>query len=193
MRLRFTVPKPIFMGFPSTRMKAKSIEYYRKIYVEIMCYMTYMKQRVYIDTSVIGGYYDDEFKEYLRALFKEFIDGNKIAILSDITLAELKQAPKRIQKLIEKLQKNAVENVDMTKEADALSEMYVQDGIVSRNDFVDAQHIALATVIYADVLVSWNFRQIVNLERIRRYNSVNLKMGYHTLEIRTPREVLHEE
>lgn len=89
--------------------------------------------------------------------------------------------------------KKAIENVEMTKEADELSEMYVQEGIVSRNDFVDAQHIALATVIHADVLVSWNFRQIVNLERIRKYNSVNLKMGYHTLEIRTPREVIHEE
>ena len=153
---------------------------YRKIYVEIMCYMTYMKQRVYIDTSVIGGYYDDEFEEYSRALFQEFISGKKIAILSNITMAELILAPKRIQKLIDKLPKNAMENVEMTKEADELSEIYVQEGIVSRNDFVDAQHIALATIIHADVLVSWNFKQIVNLERIRKYNSVNLKMGYHT-------------
>ena len=158
-----------------------------------MCYVTYMKQRVYIDTSVIGGYYDDEFKEHSRALFQEFISGKKIAILSDITLAELKRAPKRIQKLVDKLPEKSVENVDMTKEADDLSEMYVTEGIVSKNDFVDAQHIALATTINADVLVSWNFRQIVNLERIRRYNSVNLKMGYHTLEIRTPREVLYEK
>jgi len=153
----------------------------------------YMKQRVYIDTSVIGGYYDDEFKEYSRALFQEFMSGKKIAILSDITLAELKRTPKRIQKLVDKLPKKSVENVDMTKEADELSEMYVKEGIVSKNDFVDAQHIALATIIHADVLVSWNFRQIVNLERIRKYNSVNIKMGYHTLEIRTPREVLHEK
>ena len=152
-----------------------------------------MKQRIYIDTSVIGGFYDDEFKEYSRALFQEFISGTKIAILSDITLAELKRAPKRIQKLVDKLPKKSVENVDMTKEADHLSEMYVKEGIVSKNDFVDAQHIALATIINADVLVSWNFRQIVNLERIRKYNSVNLKMGYHTLEIRTPREVLIEK
>ena len=159
----------------------------------MMCYMKYMKQRVYIDTSVIGGYYDDEFKEYSRALFQEFISGNKIAILSDITLAELNRAPKRIQKLVDKLPKKSVESVEMTREADELSEMYVEEGIVSKNDFVDAQHIALATIIHADVLVSWNFRQIVNLERIRKYNSVNIKMGYHTLEIRTPREVLHEK
>ena len=65
---------------------------YGKIYVEMRYYMIYMKPRVYIDTSVIGGYYDEEFKEHSRALFQEFIRGNKIAILSDITLAELKQA-----------------------------------------------------------------------------------------------------
>ncbi len=152
-----------------------------------------MKQRVYIDTSVIGGYYDDEFKEYSRALFQEFINGKKIAILSNLTMTELKLAPKRIQKLIDKLSKSAVENVELTKEADELSEIYIKEGIVSRNDFVDAQHIALATIIHADILVSWTFRQIVNLERIRKYNSVNLKMGYHTLEIRTPREVLYEK
>jgi hypothetical protein len=57
----------------------------------------------------------------------------------------------------------------------------------------DAQHIAIATVARVDVLVSWNFRHIVNLQRIRGYNSVNLRMGYPMIEIRTPREVLADE
>ncbi|MBA5941756.1 MAG: hypothetical protein H0M93_00225, partial [Methanophagales archaeon] len=54
---------------------------------------------------------------------------------------------------------------------------------------VDAQHIAIATVSRVDILVSWNFRHIVNLTKIRLYNSVNLKYGYPLLEIRSPREV----
>lgn len=57
----------------------------------------------------------------------------------------------------------------------------------------DAQHIAIATVGRVDVLVSWNFKHIVNLGRILGYNSVNLREGYPTIEIRTPREVLSDE
>ena len=58
---------------------------------------------------------------------------------------------------------------------------------------MDAQHIVLASVVRADVLVSWNFKHIVNLNRIRLYNSVNMKLGYPLVDIRSPREVLNEE
>lgn len=57
----------------------------------------------------------------------------------------------------------------------------------------DAQHIAVATINEAGVLVSWNFKHIVNLQRIRTYNQVNERQGYRPLEIRTPREVLDYE
>ena len=50
-------------------------------------------------------------------------------------------------------------------------------------------HIALATINKVDILVSWNFKHIVNIGRIRGYNSVNLKLGFTTLEIRTPKEI----
>ena len=58
---------------------------------------------------------------------------------------------------------------------------------------IDARHIALATVSHVNVLVSWNFRHIVNLWRIQAYNSVNLREGYSMLEIRTPREVVIDD
>jgi hypothetical protein len=67
------------------------------------------------------------------------------------------------------------------------------DGALSPNMIADAQHIAVATVARVDVLVSWNFKHIVNLGRIRRYNSVNLREGYALLEIRSPQEVLQDE
>jgi hypothetical protein len=57
----------------------------------------------------------------------------------------------------------------------------------------DAQHIAIATVARVDALVSWNFKHIVNLNRIHGYNSVNLRRGYPMIEIRAPREVLPDE
>jgi len=81
------------------------------------------------------------------------------------------------------------EYIELTEEASDLARRYVQEGILGETKWVDAQHIAVATVARVDVLVSWNFRHMVNLERIRGYNSVNLKAGYPLLEIRTPREV----
>ena len=54
-------------------------------------------------------------------------------------------------------------------------------------------HIAIATIYNADVLASWNFKHIVNLNRIRLYNSINMRIGYKILEIRTPREILNME
>jgi hypothetical protein len=48
----------------------------------------------------------------------------------------------------------------------------------------------LASIYKADVLASWNFKHIVNLNRIKGYNGVNLKYGYPVVEIRSPKELL---
>lgn len=79
------------------------------------------------------------------------------------------------------------------EESEELAEEYVRQEVVSRRMLVDAQHIAVATVARVDVLVSWNFRHIVNLDRIRGFNAVNLRMGYSMLEIRSPLEVWKDE
>ena len=63
-------------------------------------------------------------------------------------------------------------------------------GKTSRNDCL---HIAIATVARVDVLVSWNFKHIVNIYRIRGYNSVNIRNGYNTLEIRSPKDIVSNE
>jgi len=86
-----------------------------------------------------------------------------------------------------------MEFIEFTEEASDLAETYLQEGVVLPKSRVDAQHIATATIIRVDVLVSWNFKHIVNLERIHGYNSVNLRLGYPILEIRTPSEVLNYE
>ena len=65
--------------------------------------------------------------------------------------------------------------------------------VVTNKFYEDAFHIAISTVHQVNVLASWNFKHIVNLDRIRMYNSVNLKNGFSILEIRTPREILKFE
>ncbi|MEW6619198.1 MAG: PIN domain protein [bacterium] len=152
-----------------------------------------MKQRVYIDTSVIGGCEDEEFSQWSIQLFKEFRQGLRIAVVSDLTHKEIEKAPESVRKILFSLPDANVENVFLTEEADILAQNYIDEGVVSAKHIVDAQHIAIASVERVDVLVSWNFQQIVNLNRIHAFNSVNLKLGYPILEIRSPREVIHEK
>lgn len=153
-----------------------------------------MIQRVYIDTSVIGGCFDEEFKTWSNLLVQEFLSGQKIAIISDVTIDEIQDAPKPVQeKLDEIISSDFKELIASDQEAQELAESYISEGAVSRKFFEDALHIAMATINKATVLASWNFKHIVNLERIRQYNAVNIKNGYSLLEIRSPREIVKIE
>ncbi|MBI4647204.1 MAG: PIN domain-containing protein [Bacteroidia bacterium] len=146
--------------------------------------------KIYIDTSVIGGYFDEEFQEWSQKLFEEFRNGKKTAIISDVTLGELEDAPSNVRELLSTIPTQFKEIVTLDNEAKELSYHYIKEKIVTAKSLVDTRHIAIATVNRADILVSWNFKHIVNYKLIRLYNSVNLKYGYPVLEIRTPRETI---
>jgi hypothetical protein len=152
-----------------------------------------MKQRIYIDTSVIGGCFDAEFEEWSNWLFNDFKAGRMIAVVSDITLDELTDAPQRVQDVITSIPDEYLEIAASEKNSRDLADKYINEKAVSVKFYEDAMHIAIATIYQVNVLASWNFKHIVNLERIRMYNSVNLKNGYLILEIRTPREILKFE
>ena len=149
-----------------------------------------MKQRVYIDTSVIGGCFDLEFKEWSNRLFDDFRAGKKIAVISDVTLDELSDAPQQVQDNFTTIPDDSLEILVANPESRELAEKYITEKAVSSKFYEDALHIAIATTNQVNVLASWNFKHIVNLDRIRMYNSVNLKNGFSILEIRTPREIL---
>ncbi len=150
------------------------------------------KLRVYIDTSVIGGCFDEEFEQWSNKLFDEFADGKKIAVISDITLEELEKAPSKVRKVLESIPNHYKEIIFLNQEAIELSDNYISEGIVSNKALLDTRHIALATVNNVDILVSWNFKHIVNYNKIKLYNSVNLKNGYQIIEIRNTRDIIDE-
>lgn len=118
--------------------------------------------------------------------------GKRLALISDLLQLELEEAPTRVRQLLNELPADSIERVALDEEAIELANAYIQDGAVAESSLSDARHIAMATIARADVLVSWNFKHIVNLNRIRRFNAVNLKSGYPTIEIRSPNEVLYE-
>ncbi len=149
-----------------------------------------MKPRIYIDTSVIGGCFDSEFEEWSNKLFDDFKNGRKIAVISDITLDELEEAPVKVRNVLYTIPEQYIEVITSNQDAELLADLYINEGAVTRKFYEDALHIAIATIDQISVLASWNFKHIVNLDRIRLYNAVNLKNGYSMLEIRSPREIL---
>ncbi len=149
-----------------------------------------MIQRIYIDTSIIGGYFDEEFQEVTKRLFNRLQNGEIIFVISDLLELELLEAPEHIRKLLLNYSEERFEKIELTKEAIKLADAYIAEKVVGKTSIEDCRHIALATINKVDVLVSWNFRHIVNLNRIKGYNSVNLKYGYSLLEIRSPLELV---
>ena len=147
-----------------------------------------MKQRIYIDTSVFGGYYDDEFAEHTKPLFNRLKNNEFKLLFSSVTQDELNNAPDRVKDLVKGLKVEYTEFLDVTDEATELASEYIAEGVVGQTSFADCLHIALVTINRADYLISWNFKHIVNVDRIRGYNSINIKKGYKQLEIRSPRE-----
>ncbi len=152
-----------------------------------------MKQRFYIDTSVFGGVFDVEFETETVLLFEKVKKGEIICVYSQITESELSKAPKKVQDFFKELTEEQKEKVDITPQILELAETYVKEKVVGETSFDDCVHIATATVYKVDLLVSWNFKNIVNVYRIRGYNSVNLKLGYGTLNIHSPKEIVGYE
>ncbi len=149
--------------------------------------------KIYLDTSVIGGCHDDEFAEWSKKLIEELKTGLYIPVVSELTEAEIGNAPEQVQNVLIDLLKSNCEVLVETEESIALAQKYINVGILSSNFEDDARHVAIATTNSIDMIVSWNFKHIVHFEKIRWFNSVNLAEGYKLIEIFSPREVIHYE
>jgi hypothetical protein len=145
--------------------------------------------RVYVDTSVIGGCFDKEFELWSNAIMRDFRRGRLLPLLSDVTAAEVADAPPQVRELHRELLTIADTILTVDKEAMDLAADYEAEGVLGRRFRNDMLHIALATVASVDVLVSWNFKHIVRLDKIRLFNRINLEFGYGPLTIYSPREV----
>lgn len=146
--------------------------------------------RIYLDTSVIGGYFDDEFSNDTQLLFDEIIRGEYQLVISDLTEKELVNAPESVRYLLKDFGVE-FELVSVTQESIDLATEYIKEKVVGQTSADDCIHIATATINRVDLLISWNFKHIVNIQRIRGYNSINIKNGYAALEIRSPKDLIN--
>jgi hypothetical protein len=149
------------------------------------------RTRVYVDNSVISGTQDEEFADESRLFFEQVREGRYRVLMSEISYDEVEDAPDGARQLLRDLPEDALEDVEIDDEVRALADAYVSAGVLTEKRRYDALHIAAASVAGADLLLSWNFTHMVNYDRIRKFNAVNLLNGYRALDIRSPREVVH--
>lgn len=134
--------------------------------------------RIYTDTCVIGGCFDDEFKDDSLKFIKLVKRGNLKMLLSEIVIQELNNAPQKVQDVLKLLSEDMIEIVELTQEALVLRDAYLAEGILGQKSANDALHVALATISRADAIVSWNFKHIVRLDKMKAFNQINLLNGY---------------
>jgi predicted nucleic acid-binding protein len=152
-----------------------------------------MKLRAYIDTSVVGGYFDEEFEEVTKLFFERIFNQEFLVFFSEVSEAELSLAPDFVKDLKARIPADCYRNLELDHETRELAETYLKEKVLGKASLDDAYHIALATVNRLDVLVSWNFRHIVNYDKIKLFNSINLRLGYPMIEIRSPKEFVKYE
>ena len=152
-----------------------------------------MKQRIYIDTSVVGGYFDAEFKEDTIKFFHRLSNNEIVFVVSDLLDLELIKAPQQVREHLLQYSIDKFERVELIKESIELADAYILEKVVGKTSYEDCRHIALATINKVDVLARWNFKHIVNLDRIKDCNSVNLRLGHSMIEIRSPKELVKYE
>lgn len=149
--------------------------------------------RVYVDTSVFGGSFDPEFAVESRRFFDLVRAGRVVVLISPVVVDELSRAPVGVQDVLRAIPPASITAVDLTREVIELRDGYVAAGIVGPPFIDDATHVAAATVTRADAIVSWNFKHIVRVDKMRAYNQVNLQSGYGLLSIVSPQEVRFDE
>ena len=151
------------------------------------------KIRVYVDTSVFGGVQDEEFREASQRFFERVHKGEFIVLLSTVTLRELEKSPDAIKNVWQHLPVELVEILPINDDIKELSEAYLNADVLTASSLNDALHVAAATAAGADLILSWNFKHIVNFSRIRGFNSVNVSLGYRTMTILSPLEVSYDQ
>jgi len=146
--------------------------------------------RVYADTSVYGGCFDEEFADHSRAFFKEVSGGRFLLVIADVTVRELALAPERVRRVLAELPADDVEFIPYSGEIGRLRDAYIAAGVLGGTSAGDAEHMASATFAEADLVVSWNFKHIVHFEKIAGFQAVNLLHGYKPIRVFSPREVV---
>jgi hypothetical protein len=146
--------------------------------------------RVYADTSVFGGCFEAKFKDASIRFFDQVRAGTFLLVISDVTLDELELAPEAVRRVLAEIDGSRIDRIWTTPESEALAREYLAAKFIGPTCLNDARHIAVATIEDVDMIASWNFKHIVNFQKIMGYEGINLTSGYRSPRIYSPRELV---
>lgn len=158
------------------------------------------KTKIYCDTSVINFLFADDSPD-LKKITEDFFENYFLEyeiFISDIVLLEInktKDHTKR-EKLIQITEKFPFKFLEVkgNKIVIDLSELYIKELIIPKKKLEDAYHIAISTYFDIDILLSWNFKHLANIQKQILINSLNEKQGFwKKLYLLTPLEVMYEK
>ncbi len=150
------------------------------------------KPTLYLDTSVVGGYFDDEWKDATQEMFRLADLGLYHLIASVVTATEVMGAPTNVQGHFANIFADPAQLLELSDEAETLAQSYIAAGVVTPKYLDDARHIAIASIHALPIVVSWNFKHLANIKREAGFNAVNLLQGYPQIRILTPLQLLNE-
>lgn len=146
--------------------------------------------RAYADTSVFGGCFDEGFEEASQRFFDEVAQSRFRLVVSATTAQELREAPEHVRAVLDVVPTEQLEYHEISEEMVELRDAYLDAGVLGEGSDADALHVAAATVLNCDIVVSWNFKHIVHFEKIRGFNAVNQMKGYKPIAIYSPPELI---
>lgn len=147
---------------------------------------------LYLDTSVIGGYFDAEFTAATRELWRQMERGRYRFYASSISVDEVSRAPDEVRTLMANTFADSDSILSLTSEAAKLAAHYMAAKVVPVRYAEDADHVAVAVVHKMDLVVSWNFKHLVNIHREKGFNAVNRLQGYPPVRIVNPLELIYD-
>lgn len=157
------------------------------------------KLKIYLDTSVINFLYSEqspEKREVTVEFFDDYLNDYDVYI-SDIVIDEIKKTKddSKLNLLINAINKYNLEIYDeLNDDIRILAEKYLNNGIVPQKKIEDALHLAFATYYEFDILLSWNFKHLANINVQRKVYVVNIISGYSKqLFLYNPMEVLYDK
>jgi len=148
----------------------------------------------FIDSSVVGGYYDIEWMKGTRELWRLMELGLVRFVTSSVTFDEIVLKPKTPAHVVELFNEwfDANDILPLTNEARDLADAYIRHGVLTQNSLNDARQVAICTLANIDYLVSWNFKHLVGTERKRGFHAINLLQGRRPVDIVTPWEIIYD-
>ncbi len=149
--------------------------------------------RLYLDTSVIRGCDDPEYQPWSLSLLQDFRTGLYKPVISELVREEAADGAIASSRCFAELLECDPKIVPVTERAQTLADLYLERGILTEASRNDALHVAIATLEEVDVLVSWNYANILHLNKVRQFITVHLELGLKPIQIRSPRVVASYE